>query len=160
MNRHLDDHEMASAAAGLTLEPEKLAHLEGCVSCRGSVTQFLDQVNKRRRAMEEETPDWDAQLKRILDALPPAPVTSIAVRRRWLRPLLAAAATLTIAIGTGLFIHQNGSAPASSPRPEIGVEEILAQADSLLAEDSIPGLDVFDDITDDDLAALFGAQNS
>ncbi len=160
MSRHLDDHELASAAAGIPLEPERLAHLEECVSCRRSVNLFLDHVENRRRAMEEEAPDWDAHLEKVLDRLPYSSAAPLAVRRRWLSPLLAAAATITLAVGTGMVVHMSGPAPVPTPRPEIEIEEILAQAESLLAEDGIPDFDVLDNITDDDLTALFGAQNS
>ncbi len=160
MTRHLDDHELASATAGIPLEPERLAHLEGCISCRRSVKHFLDQVNERRRSISREAPDWDAQTKRILAGLPLTQVKPISGRRRWLSPLLAAAATITIVVGTGLMVQRTRPASDPSPRPEIEIEEILAQTDSLLADEGIPGLDVFDDLTDDDLAALFGAQNS
>lgn len=160
MIRHLDDHELASATGGIPLDPDREDHLNRCVSCRRSVTLFLDTVNERRRAMEEEAPDWNTQTERILGGLPPAPATPIAIRRRWLSPLLAAAATITIAVGTGLVVRQTGPAPVSTPRPEIEIEEILAQADSLLAEEGIPGLEVLDDVTDDDLTALFGPQKS
>jgi len=160
MTRHLNDQELASASAGIPLEPRQQAHLEGCVSCRRSVDFFLDQVDERRRSINLEAPDWDAQTKRILDKLPPAQVTPINIRRRWLSPLLAAAATITIVVGTGLIVQKNGPASVSSPRPEIEIEEILAQAESLLADEGIPGFDVFDDMTDDDLTALFEAKNS
>ena len=160
MTRHLDDHELASATAGIPLEPERLAHLEGCISCRRSVNHFLDRINERRQSMGREAPDWDEHTKKVLAGLPSAQVIPISARKRWLRPLLAAAATVTIVVGTGLIVQRTGPASGPSPRPEIEIEEILAQADSLLADEGIPGLDVFDNLTDDDLAALFGAQNS
>ncbi len=160
MSRHLDDHELASATAGGFLEPEKLAHLEECVSCRRSVKGFLDHVENRRHTMEEEAPNWDDHLAGVLGGLPRAPATPISIRRGWLNPLLAAAATITIAVGAGMFVHRDGPTPVPTPRPEIAIEEILAQTDSLLEEDGIPDFDVFDTITDDDLTALFGAQNS
>jgi len=160
MSRHLDEHELASAAAGIPLKPERLTHLEGCVSCRRSVKQFLDHVENRRRAMEEEEPDWDAHLAHVICSLPQVAAAPLAVRRRWLSPLLAAAATITIAVGAGMFVHRSGPAPLPSPRPEIEIEEILAQAETLLAEDGIPDFDVLDNLTDDDLTALFGAKNS
>lgn len=160
MSHHLDDNELALAAAGIPLEPERFTHLEGCISCRRSVGLFLDQVEARRLALEEETPDWDAHLDMVLKGLPRTAVASLATRRRWLGPLLAAAATMTLAVGTGMFVHRNGPTPTPTPRPEIAIEEILAQADSLLAEDGIPDFAVLDDITDDDLTALFGSLNS
>ncbi len=160
MSHHLNDHELASATAGGPLEPERLAHLEGCVSCRRSVKLFLDHIENRRRAMEEETPNWDDHLEEVLGSLPGVPVAPISIRRRWLNPLLAAAATITIAVGAGMFVQRSGPGPAPTPRPEIAIEEILAQADSLLAEDGILDFDVLDNITDDDLTALFGTQNS
>ncbi len=61
MTRHLDDHELASATAGIPLEPEQQTHLEGCISCRRSVDHFLGQINERRRLISLEAPDWDAQ---------------------------------------------------------------------------------------------------
>ncbi|RLE27014.1 MAG: hypothetical protein DRJ65_04080 [Acidobacteria bacterium] len=160
MIRHLNDQELASATAGFPLAPEQQAHLEGCISCRRSVDHFLDQVNERRRSIGREAPDWDAQTKKIVDALPLTQVTHINSRRRWLTPLLAAAATITIVVGIGLIVQRTGPASISSSRSEIEIEEILAQADSLLADEGIPGFDMFDDMTDDDLTALFEAKNS
>lgn len=160
MSHHLDDHELALAAAGIPLEPERLTHLEGCVSCRRSVNLFLDLIETRRLAMEDDVPDWDIHRDMVLSGLPHTSATTITTRRRWLSPLLAAAATITLAVGTGMFVHRNGPAPIPTPRPEIAIEEILAQTESLLAEDGIPDFAVLDDITDDDLTALFDSLNS
>jgi len=160
MTRHLNDNELASAIAGNPLDFEQQTHLEECVSCRRAVDLFLETVDQRRREINQEAPEWDAQLKAVLGALPLAQVLPHAGPRHWLSPLLAVAATLTLAIGTGLIVHRSGPAPQPTPRPNIKVEEILAKADSLLAQDGIPDLDVLDDVTDDDWATLFGTQNS
>lgn len=160
MSRHLNDHEMASAAAGFQLDSEPLAHLDGCISCRRSVTLFLDQVEDRRKAMEEETPDWDVQLEQILGGLSNEMIQPTSKRRRWFGPLLAAAATITIAIGTSLIVQKESSQSISTPMPDIKIEEILAQTESLLAEEEIPGLDILDEVSEDDLAVIFEAQNS
>jgi len=160
MTRHLDDHDLAAATAGMPLDPEQQSHLEGCVSCRRTIDLFLEKVDQRRQEIAGEAPCWDVQLETILGKLPPETLVSTVRQRRWLRPLLAAAATLTISIGTGLIVHKSGPIPQSTPRPDIGVEEILAKADSLLAEDGILDLDVLDNVTDDDWATLFGTENS
>ena len=160
MSRHLTDNGLYKTPKAIPLEAKRLAHLEGCVSCRRSVNLFLDQVENRRRAMEAKAPDWDTHLVQVLSDLPHTPAAPLAARRRWLSPLLAAAATITLAVGTSKVVHRSGPAPVPTPRPEIAIEEILAQAESLLAEDGIPDFDVLDNITDDDLTALFGAQNS
>ena len=160
MSRHLNDHELASAAAGTPLGLEQRTHLDGCISCRNSVALFLDLVDERRQAMEDEGPDWDAQLDHILGGLPNDSIEPRMTGRRWLNPLLAAAATITIAIGTGLILQQQGPTLVHIPQPDINVEEILAQTDALLAEEGFPGLDVLDDVSDDDLEVLFGTLNS
>ncbi len=160
MTRHLNDNELAAATAGIPLDPEQQNHLEECVSCRRAVDVFLEKVDQRRKEIVEEAPEWDAQLQAILDRLPQAKVIPMFGRRRWRGPLLAAAATLVVSIGTGLIVRQTGPAPQPTPRPDIGIEEILAKTNSLLAEDAIPDLDVLDDVSDDDWATLFGAQNS
>ncbi len=160
MTRHLNEHELASATAGIPLEAEQQAHLEGCISCRQSINHFLEILNERRHSINDGAPDWDHHANEILTGISSAPEKSIFVRRRWRSPLLAAAATLIITFGAGVLFRMTGPATAPPSRPEIQIEEILAQAESLLADEGIPGLDVFEDVTDDDLAALLEAQSS
>lgn len=157
MSTHLDDQETALAAAGFPLETHRLAHLDSCVACRRSVTHFHDLVETRRLEMEEEMPEWEAHRERVLNGLPDPATPS---RRRWTAPLLAAAATITLAVGTAMLVHRPNPGPMQAPRPEIAVEEILAQTESLLAEDGIPDFAVLDDLTDDDLTKLFDSLNS
>lgn len=161
MNRHLNDSELAFAAAGFDLEPGPTAHLEACISCRRSVDLFLNRVDERRRAIEEEAPNWDEQLDQILGGLSIHSTKPAEKVRRWLGPLLATAATVIIAIGTGLIVQERDPVPVPTPRPDIKIEEILAQTDALLSEEGIPGFEIIlDDVSDDDLTALFGALNS
>ena len=64
-------------------------------------------------------------------------------RRLWTRPLLAVAAVLVAAIGLRALW---APAPVVDPGvvSELPVEQILAEVDAMLADDSIPGLELLD----------------
>lgn len=161
MTRHLDRDQLDLAVAGLLTDPDALAHLEDCVTCRRTMTGFQEVIETRRAMMERETPDWGLQRQQILDRLPDHPaLVPVAADRRWVRPLLAAAATVLIAVGGGLVFHRSDPAPPATTRTEMNVEEILAETDSLLDAEGIPGFHILDDVTDEDVDALFGSTNS
>lgn len=161
MTHHLDRDTMDLAAAGLLTDPVARAHLEDCVACRRAIDRFREVVDARRAEMERDMPDWDAQRMRILDRLPRrSSVTPIRTGRRWTRPILAAAATLLIAVGGSVFYHRSGPSPGATNRTEPAVEDILAQTDSLLDAEGIPGFNILDEVTDEDVEALFGPTSS
>jgi len=138
MKGHLDDHEIAAAVAGLPLDEPATEHLAGCLSCNRQVTALQRLTIERRRQMADEAPDWQTQQEQILSRLGDSPAPRSA--RRWMRPALAAAAVVAIAVGVGLLQQPNGVGPSQ----EIAVEEILAEADALLEDDSIPGFEIID----------------
>jgi len=72
----------------------------------------------------------------------PSPARSVdRWRSRWLRPVLAVAAALVVAVGLG-WLRSSGPADPVAATPS--VEEILAEMDELLADDSIPGFEIID----------------
>ncbi len=141
MSHHLDDATLAAAVAGLDPTPEQRRHLADCLACRRAVDELQRTIAGRRFALEAEAPDWDAQRRAILARLPqPRP----AARPRSSAPLLALAATILVgAIGLGVW--QFGlEAPAGPPADAAELERVLAEADALLADDSIPGFEPID----------------
>ncbi len=160
MNTHLDENELTTVAAGGTLSADRQAHLETCLKCRREVDRFLEAVEARKRALDLEEPDWNDQMDRVLGAIAEQEAPVVGIRRRWVRPLLAAAATVMLMVGTGVVVHRTGVGPQPTPVPDLRIDEILAETDSLLADDGIPGLEILDDVSDDDLDALFGNRNS
>lgn len=138
MNRHLDDHQIAAAVAGTRLDASAAEHLASCIDCRRQVRSLQRLIEHRRQEMRAEEPDWDDQRERVLSRLGGAARSRPG--RRWMRPVLAAAAVIALAVGVGLLQLPNGGAP----NREIAVEEILAEAEALLNDDSIPGFEVID----------------
>ena len=59
MIRHLDDHEIAAAVAGLELAPEGEEHLRACLDCRGQVAAMVRLLDDRRADMTAGEPDWE-----------------------------------------------------------------------------------------------------
>ena len=98
-----------------------------------------------------DEPDWGVQAQQIMDRLPVAAAGHGRGRSSWLRPVLALAAVLVMAVGLGI-LRSNG--PVEEPVVEPTVEEILAEMDELLSDDSIPGFEIIDPETDD-LATFF-----
>ena len=160
MKNHLDELEISAAAAGLDLEDGAKDHLQACVSCRRLVTEFQDAIQARRAQMMRREPDWEAQKEAVLEQLPQIGTVTRRWHTAWARPLLAAAATIFLAIGVGVLYPRPGSLPSPTPNPNLPIEQILAEAESLLADDGLLDFQVFDNITDDDLNALFSGQAS
>jgi anti-sigma factor RsiW len=146
MNNHLTSEEIAAVVAGLELEAPSIEHLESCVACRAEAADLEELIRVRREEILDRAPDFDEQMKQVLDRLPGHPDADLRPRPRWLRPALALAAALVIAVGIGLLRPDRSVAP---PVGEPSVEEILAEMDELLANDSIPGFEIIDPETDD-----------
>jgi anti-sigma factor RsiW len=147
MNRHLEDHEIDRVLRGENLDDSTEKHLESCLSCRREVEQLGELVEARRDRLASEMPDWDHQRREVMARLPSAVAARQKARPRWLRPLLAAAAGVLVAVGL-----QTARAPAPPEAPvenEIQVEQILAEVDALLADDSLPGFEPIDPGVDD-----------
>jgi hypothetical protein len=105
-------------------------------------------VEARRSGLEAEAPDWERQRQKIMMRLPSMPTARPRRGRLWARPLLAVAALLVVAIGLRALW---APAPVADPGvvSELPVEQILAEVDAMLADDSIPGLELIDQEMDD-----------
>ena len=143
MKTHLEEHEITAAVAGLELEAAAEEHLGSCVSCRRQVTDMQGVIDARRGTLEAEAPDWERQRQEIMLQLPATPLARPLRRRSWTRPLLAVAAVLLAAIGLRALW---APAPVVDPGviSEVPVEQILAEVDAMLADDSIPGFELID----------------
>jgi hypothetical protein len=143
MNHHLEEHEITAAVAGLELEAAAAEHLGACLSCRQRVSAMRDLIDRRRQGFEAAAPDWERQRQEILLRLPAVPARQPARRRAWTRPLLAVAAILVAAIALRALWTP---APPADPGAgsELPVEQILAEVDAVLADDSIPGFELID----------------
>jgi hypothetical protein len=148
MKTHLEEHEITAAVAGLEIEALAAEHLNSCLSCRQQVATFRQVIDARRGDLETEAPDWERQRREIMVQLPPVPMVRPMRRRPWTRPLLAIAAVLVAAIGLRTLW---APAPVVDPGvdSEVPVEQILAEVDAMLADDSIPGFELIDQGIDD-----------
>ena len=142
MNTHLSDDDFAAVLAGLEADPGAREHLAACVSCRQQVAELQAFVADRRSAMESEAPDWQLQRRQVMARLGAAEATVTPTRRRWLRPVVAAAATLVAAVGIRLAMAPHEPTPTITD--DLAVEEILAEVDAVLADDSLPGFESID----------------
>jgi predicted anti-sigma-YlaC factor YlaD len=147
MKNHLEEHEITAVVAGLEVENAAEEHLGSCVSCRRQVSAMQNLIDARLEDLEAEVPDWERQRQEIMLRLP-ATLAARMGRRRWARPLLAVAAVLVVAIGLRVLW-----APAPVVEPDVvsdlPVEQILAEVDAMLADDSIPGFELIDQGMDD-----------
>ena len=143
MKNHLEDRHITAAVAGLELEPDVERHLASCLSCRLQVVEMREQIDARRGEIEAGAPDWERQRREILLRLPEAPVMASARRKRWVRPLLAAAAVLLMVIGLRV-LWVPGTPVTPVVDGEIAVEEILAEVDAVLADEYLPGFESID----------------
>jgi hypothetical protein len=146
MRDHLTTDEIAAAVAGLEVDDAVKEHLAECVACRSEVGDTESLFAARRAAVLADEPDWEAQAARIMDRLPVEPPASGRRSTRWLRPVLAVAAAVVVAVGLGV-LRPDG--PGDVPRDDLPLEEILAEMDELLADDSIPGFEIIDPRTDE-----------
>jgi len=148
MNTHLEDDEITLAVAGLELAPAAEGHLSSCLSCRRRVEAVRELIDERRRLLAADAPDWQRQRQEILLRLPPAALDRPHRGRHWLRPLLAAAAVLLVAIGVRILWAPAPPAPPPAAA-ELPVEEILAEVNAILDDESLPGFESIDPGVDD-----------
>jgi anti-sigma factor RsiW len=143
MTRHLDDHEIAAAVAGLDLAPECEQHLGSCLECRRQLAATQQLIARRRQQLAAEEPDWEAARRTVLDRIDQqgADGGGPSRLRPW-RQLAAAAAAVAVAVVVGLLAPRQ--ADRDSGRTELAVDEILAEVDAVLDDDSIPGFEVID----------------
>jgi hypothetical protein len=137
MNDHLTDGQIAAEVAGLDLGADERRHLSYCLACRASVEEMRRLIETRRLQLTAGEPDWQAQRQAVVAAVDGAPSGR---SRRWWAPALAAAAAVVVAAVVALE-QQPGD---GGSRREIAVEEVLAEADTLLNNDSIPGFELID----------------
>lgn len=140
MTKHLNDDQIAAVLAGLELEPDARAHLDGCVSCRREVAGFDEATAWRRDAMLDGAPDFEAQRRAVMARIPDAQ-TAFAPRRRGIRgPVLALAAAVLIAVGV-TALWPDRQADRRSSGGDVPVARILEETEALLADDAIPGFE-------------------
>jgi len=144
MTRHLDNEQMAAAVAGLELEAAAKGHLGSCLTCRREVQRVLDLLGARQRKLEDEAPDWTRQQQQIMNRLPATPVVPL-WRSVWLRPAAAVAAVLVLAVGVAMLVDRD-----QLWRQEVDVERVLAEVESILEDDGIPGFEALVALGDDD----------
>ena len=140
--KHLDNNELAAAIAGLELEAGAEEHLASCMSCRRQVHETRELIARRRQLLLEDEPDWQRQRHEILLRLPTTSVTPRKPHSRWLRPVLAAAAVLLVVLGLGLM--RRNTPHGGQEVPAVAVEQILADVDAVLDDDTIPGFESID----------------
>jgi hypothetical protein len=126
MKMHLGEDQITAAVAGLDLEPDMQRHLDSCLSCRRQVTEMKGVIDARRQELLSGEPDWEHQREQILTRLPGVAEAVPSRKRRWMRPLLAAAAVLLMVIGIRV-LWVPGTPVAPLVEGEIAVEEILAE---------------------------------
>jgi len=139
MTNHLDDDQIAAVLAGLELEPDVRAHLEGCVACRRVLAGPEETVAARRRAMLDEMPDFEAQRRAIMAKIgAPAVVGPRGHGAR--HTLLALAAAAVVAIGVAVLWPED-SGDRAHRGGDVPVATILEETEALLADDAIPGFE-------------------
>lgn len=136
MSAHLSETDLAAAVAGLDLDRSAAEHLAACETCRRTVRSTRVLLEQRRLELRTEEPDWDRQRRAVLARLPTRRRLAMPRLRLWWRPLLAAAAVLALA-ATVALVRPRGTAP--STRPDLPVEQILAEVDASLDGSTIPG---------------------
>ncbi len=167
INRHLQEHEITAAVANLEVEAAVREHLSSCLLCQRRVASMDELFQQRRAEMLRSSPDWERQRRQILEALPSAPVVPI-VRRRWVAPLMAAAAALFLAVGLGIFSPGTSDSPVMAPpvsptvavatAATLDVEKILAEVEATLDGDDMAGFQALGPLLPDldELEGMFG----
>ncbi|PWB76545.1 MAG: hypothetical protein C3F15_05140 [Holophagae bacterium] len=143
MTSHLDEREISAAVAGLSLADGSGEHLESCLECRRLVADLAQLIGRRRVEQATGEPDWEAARAAVLARLPDLEDARLEARRlRWWRPLAAAAAVIVAAAAVVLLAPDRVAVDPTEGG--IPVEEILAEVDAVLADDSIPGFELID----------------
>ena len=146
MTSHMTSKEISAAVACLELETPAREHFERCVVCRAEAAELERLIDARREGLLADEPAWGVQARQIMDRLPAAAGGDGRGRPRWLRPVLTLAAVLVMAVGLGIL---RSDGPVETPAADPSVEEILAEMDELLSNDSIPGFEIIDPEMDD-----------
>jgi predicted anti-sigma-YlaC factor YlaD len=147
MKRHLNKAEIAASVAGDELGADAREHLADCLDCRRKVGAMSELIDGRRRQQASDEPDWEAQLQSVMARIP-ATVEAAPVRTtRWWRPMLMAAAVVMVAVVVGILGTSGPTVVTTNG--DIPVDQILAEVDALLDDDSIPGFEIIDPGVDD-----------
>ncbi len=158
MSNHLADHDLTRAAAGLELAAADRDHLASCLACHAALTAFAGAVASRRAALEREAMSRPALSAAVMARLAAQPAPRPRRHPPLLQGVLAMAATLVMAVGLGLVVRRHAVpelVAVPTPVAALAVEDVLAEMEAILADDSIPGLWVADPVGDvDDLASL------
>jgi hypothetical protein len=148
---HLDDAAFERLLVGRPVSLEDRQHLDHCLACRRELEVVRHALSEEREELVHDKPDWNAQRRAILDRIPASSVIPMPRPPRRARHLMAAAATLLVALGVGWLVRPGGEiAPQSAAEP-VPVEEILATTDTLLADDDIPGFGLIDPFADSEV---------
>jgi len=147
MNTHLTDEDFTTVVAGQGFSSQAAEHLSSCVSCRQEVNELQRLIAARRQGMGAGAPEWQQQRGEVMARLTDRPLPLRAPARGRLRPLLAAAAVLMVAVGVGLLMSPRATTPPSME--DLAIEQILAEVDAVLADDSLPGFESIDLGVDD-----------
>jgi hypothetical protein len=143
MTNHLDEREISAAVAGLELAGPAAEHVESCLECRRRVADTAQLIGRRRAEQTAGEPDWEAARAAVLAQLPGVESERAASRRlRWWQPLAATAAVVAVAVAVALLAPDRVAVDPSES--ELPVEEILAEVDAVLSDDSIPGFELID----------------
>jgi hypothetical protein len=141
MNTHLNDEQIGRVVAGLAIGAEAADHLETCLACRRQVEELETLLAARRGVMEEEAPEWEAQLRSVMAALP---AQGTRKTRLW-RPLATAAAAAAAALGLVILSPHTHR----QDRPQISVEQVLNDVDATLAGDPLSGFAPLEELVPD-----------
>jgi len=160
MTKHLDDRQLSAALASAALDHNARDHLGSCLACRRRLEIFRDTVAARRRGMMATAPDFEEQKQSILTRVALPAAAPAGLRKRWVRSLLAAAATALLVAGAGLLYHHTSQTTLNLPRPDLPIEDILAETEALLADDSIPGFDILDEYSEAEIDSTLDNQSS
>jgi len=119
---------MPDVASGLMeITPEIGGHLAGCGACAGKLEEFRQTMALLDEwQAPEPSPYFDVRLQaRLREEMAKPQVGWLGWFRR---PVLAAALTVLMAIGVGLFLTQNGSIHNSENNKEIAQIESQTQS--------------------------------
>ena len=148
MNTHLTDEDLAAAVAGHGVSSQAAKHLSSCMSCRQEVAELQQSIAERRQGMDGRGSGLAAAASGGHGASGGSnDGPSRLAARRWLRPFLAAAAVLVVAVGVGLLMPHGAATPSATD--DLAIEQILAEVDAVLADDSLPGFESIDLGVDD-----------
>ena len=135
--------DLASGLMGMT--PEIGGHLAGCFACTGKLEEFRQTMALLDEwQAPEPSPYFDMRLQaRLREEMGKPPAGWMVWFRR---PALAAALTVLMAIGVGLFFSKSGYKPADDV---IAVNDVLSSAEPGTAVSDLQALEKNHDLYSD-----------